>query len=68
MSILDQTCFGPFYFECAVILRNSLILSTMLTNSEAWYGLRRIEIETLEKIDTRDRPIVPNQLISADTD
>ena len=51
LSILDETCFGPFYFECAVILRNSLLLSTMLTNSEAWYGLSKIEIETLEKID-----------------
>ena len=51
LSILEETCFGPFFFECAVILRNSLLISSVLTNSEAWYGLTKIDVETLESVD-----------------
>ena len=53
LSILDETCFGPFYFECALILRNSLLLSTLLTNSDAWYGLNKQDVDVLEKIDVQ---------------
>ena len=34
-----------------VIFRNSLLLSTMLTNVESWFGLTDKEVETLEKVD-----------------
>ena len=34
-----------------VIFRNSLLLSTMLTNVESWFGLTDKEVETLEKLD-----------------
>ena len=51
MSILEETCFGPFFFECAVILRNSLLINGILTNAEAWYGLTKNDIETLESVD-----------------
>ena len=30
----------PFHFEVALILRSSLLLNGILTNSEAWYGLK----------------------------
>ena len=36
MSILTDICFGRHYFEVAIILRNSLLISSLLTNSEAW--------------------------------
>ena len=53
LSILEKTCFGPFFFECAVILRNSLLINSVLTNSEAWYGLTKINVETLESVDVQ---------------
>ena len=51
MSILDEICFGRYYFEVAVLLRNSLFLSSILTNSEAWYNLKNEELEKLEQAD-----------------
>ena len=33
MTILEGIPFGQFYFEIAVILRNSLLVSSMLCNS-----------------------------------
>ena len=43
--------FGPFYFEVALILRGSNLLNGILTNSEAWYGLFKQEVEHLERVD-----------------
>ena len=51
MSILESTVFGPFQFEVALILRASLLLNGILTNSEAWYGLKTADFENLEQID-----------------
>ena len=51
MSKLEQLTLGPYYFQTAVIFRNSLLLSTMLTNVESWFGLTVKEVETLEKVD-----------------
>ena len=50
ISILDGTVFGPFHFEVALILRSSLLLNGILTNSEAWYGLKTSDLEQLEEI------------------
>ena len=35
MTYLDGIPFGKFYFEIAIILRNSLMISSILFNSEA---------------------------------
>ena len=51
MSILEDVCFGHFQFEVAAILRISLIINGILTNAEAWYDIKKTELETLEKID-----------------
>ena len=51
LSILDEICFGPFFFEIAMVLRNSLLVNSLLTNSEAWYGLTKQDIDTLESAD-----------------
>ena len=51
LSILDEICFGPFFFEIAMVLRNSLLVSSLLANSEAWYGLTKQDIDTLESAD-----------------
>ena len=39
LNILEDVCFGPFTFEVALTLRDSFLISSILTNSEAWLGL-----------------------------
>ena len=34
-----------------MVLRSSLLLNSMLTNSEAWYGLTKSDIDELEDVD-----------------
>ena len=51
LTRLESTVFGPYFFEVAITLRNSLLINGILTNAEAWYGLKTEEVEQLEKID-----------------
>ena len=51
LQILENIFFGKYYFQAAVVLRNSLLVSSMLFNSEAWYNVTNAEIKSLEKID-----------------
>ena len=37
LSILNGIPFGQYFYEVAIILRNSLLLSSLLCNSESWY-------------------------------
>ena len=51
MTILENTCYGPYHFQVAVTLRESFLINGILTNSEAWYGLKDSELEILESVD-----------------
>ena len=51
LAILDSIPLGQFYFEVALLLRNSLLVSSMLSNSEAWYNVKQAELNLLETID-----------------
>ena len=51
MQILESTYFGKYYFEVATVLRESLFLSSMLLNSDAWVNYSDKDIRTLEKSD-----------------
>ena len=51
MNILNETFFGCYELEVALILRKSLFLNGILTNSEAWYGLSVADMKILEQID-----------------
>ena len=51
LNILENICFGPFFFEVALILRGSLFLSSILVNSEAWYEVTENDIELMEQAD-----------------
>ena len=51
MMKLEEICFGKQYFKVAVILRNSHLISSMLTNAEAWYNLTQSHIDSLEAVD-----------------
>ena len=51
MTLLEGIPFGKFYFEIAIILRNSLLVSSLLSNSEAWYNVTNAELDYLETVD-----------------
>ena len=39
LSMLEGIPFGKYFFEVAIILRNSLLVGSVLFNCEAWYNL-----------------------------
>ena len=45
MNILEATPLGHHYFRTALMLRESLFLNSILTNSEIWVGLTKDEIK-----------------------
>ena len=51
MNLLNGLPFGKYYFEVAVILRDSLLVSSVLCNSEAWYNVTNAELDLLETVD-----------------
>ena len=50
-QLLDDLCLGDYHFEAANILRNSLLLSSLLSNSETWYDVTKKEISELESVN-----------------
>ena len=51
MQILESTFYGKYYFEVSLVLRSSLLLSSLLLNSEAWVNLTDKNIRALEQTD-----------------
>ena len=51
MNILHQLSYGHHYFEIALLLRNSLFLSSILNNVEVMYNLNKSDIEEFDKLD-----------------
>ena len=51
LTMLDGIPFGKHYFEVGILLRDSLLVSSMLFNAEAWYNLTSTELDLLETID-----------------
>ena len=51
LTMMNDWCFGPFHFEVAVIFRESMLLSSILTNCEAWYRVKEQEVVILERCD-----------------
>ena len=50
-NILEGVPFGQLYFQVAILLRNSLLVSSLICNSEAWFGLTSAELELFETVD-----------------
>jgi hypothetical protein len=50
-QILESTFFGKYYFEVGVVLRESLFLSSLLLNSEAWVNYSDKDVRILEQCD-----------------
>ena len=51
ITILDAIPLGRRYFEIGIILRDVLLVSSMLFNSESWYNVTEKELELLEIVD-----------------
>ena len=51
MSMLEETCFGRYYFQVAMVFRFTLLISSLWTNSESWYHITSAAIDDLEKVD-----------------
>ena len=49
LNIIREVSLGEFYFQIALLLRQTVFLSTILLNSEAWVNLTQKNIEELEK-------------------
>ena len=52
MRILKSVSLGHFYFEMAVLLRESLLMNGILFNSEVWYSLTKAQVNELQEVDT----------------
>ena len=50
-NILNQVNLGSFYYEIAILLRESLLINGILFNIEASYGLTENDIKELEKVE-----------------
>ena len=51
VQILESTYFGKYHFEVAMVLRESLFLSSLLLNSEAWVNYTDKDVRILEQCD-----------------
>ena len=53
LTILEAIPFGKFCFEIGIILRNTLLVSSILFNSEAWYAVSKAELDLIETVDVQ---------------
>ena len=51
LQMLDELTLGDYYFEGAMILRNSLFLASLISNCESWVNLTKKNVTDLEKVD-----------------
>ena len=51
LNMLDRMCLGPFMFQKAVLLRDSMLVGTLLSCSEAWYNITEKELVQFEQVD-----------------
>ena len=49
--ILDSLCLGPFFFQVSLMLRQTMLISVLLFNSETWLRLTKDNIKKLESVD-----------------
>ena len=51
LNILSCIPFGKLFYKIAILLRNSLLVSSVLCNSEAWFNLTKADLNMIETID-----------------
>ena len=50
-SMLNQISLGHYHFEISLILRDTILISKLVFNSEIWYNLTNPQMVKLEQID-----------------
>ena len=50
-ALIVELSLGHEHFETAILLRNTVLISSLKFNSQAWYGVRKKKVRELEKID-----------------
>ena len=50
-NILGNVNFGSHFFEIAMLLRESMFINGILTNTEIWYNMQKSEVEDFENLD-----------------
>ena len=50
-TTLTHTPAGKYHFELAVIMRNAVLISSILSCSETWYNITEVEYRKLEQTD-----------------
>ena len=51
IAILNEVSFGHFYFEMALLFRQSMLINSILCNFEVLHGLKKSHIEKMEAVD-----------------
>ena len=51
VNMLDKMCLGPCMYEKAVLLRDSMLVGTLLSCSAVWYNVVEVELGQLEQVD-----------------
>ena len=49
--MLDTMCLGSYMYQKAVVLRDSMLVGTLLTCCEAWYNITEVELGHIEQVD-----------------
>ena len=47
MSMIDQISLGHYYFEVGLVLRDSMLVSKLVSSSEVWYGVNKDQYRKL---------------------
>ena len=47
MTKLEEVSFGSHYFEVAILWRSTYLISSLLTNAEAWFNLSKGDVDSL---------------------
>ena len=51
ISMLGQISLGHYYFEIALVLRDSMLVSKLVSSSETWYNVKNQHFRLLEQVD-----------------
>ena len=51
LSMINRVSLGHSYFEIALIMKESMLVSKLLSNSEIWYNITKDQYTKLERID-----------------
>ena len=50
-TMLNRTSLGHFYFEIGLVMRDTMLVSKLVYNSEVWYNVSHDQLSKLEQID-----------------